>query len=72
MQKILNKLYPFDWDKQDLPTKYDQLQIELAIVLYNMKGVEGQSAHSENGVSRTYRSEGEILGEVIPMAGSVL
>ena len=28
--------------------------LDAAIVIYNMRGVEGQTSHSENGVSRSY------------------
>ena len=31
-------------------------QIEIAVYLYNKQGAEGQTAHSENGISRTYES----------------
>ena len=69
--KILNKLYPFGRkanDKIEVPERYEQLQIELAITLYNMRGVEGQDKHTENSISRSWRSETEILGELTPFA----
>jgi hypothetical protein len=28
--------------------------LNAAIVIYNMRGIEGQTAHSENGVARSY------------------
>jgi hypothetical protein len=28
--------------------------LNAAVVIYNMRGVEGQKSHSENGVARTY------------------
>ena len=69
--KILNKLYPFKTDMTsiDVPDRYAQLQIELAITLYNTRGAEGQSSHNENGVNRSWRSETEILAEITPFAG---
>lgn len=28
--------------------------LNAAVIIYNMRGIEGQTSHSENGVSRTY------------------
>ena len=70
-EKILNKLYPFGFernDKNEVPERYEQLQIELAITLYNLSGVEGQDKHTENGISRSWRSETQILAELTPFA----
>ena len=67
--KILNKLYPYGTKVVEVPLNYEQLQIELAITLYNMRGVEGQKSHNENGVNRSWRSETEILAEITPFAG---
>ena len=68
-QKILNKLYPYGTKLTDVPERYEQVQIELAITLYNMRGVEGQETHNENGVNRKWRSETAILAELTPFAG---
>lgn len=70
--KVLNRLYPYDNTKTEVPNRYSELTIELAICLYNQSGAEGQSSHSENGVSRVWRSEVEILSEITPFAGNVL
>lgn len=67
--KILNRLYPFgDIEDKEIPSRYDQLHIELAIALFAERGAEGQSSHNENGVNRTWRSEVEILSEITPFA----
>lgn len=67
---ILNTRFPYGCDsKQDIEPRYENLQIELAIVLYNEKGVEGQSSHSENGIARVYRSKNQILAEITPKCG---
>lgn len=55
-QKILNRLYPFKNDADTVPSKYHALQCEIAAYLYNKQGAEGQLAHSENGVSRSYEN----------------
>lgn len=54
--KILNHLYPFGADDEDLPTEYDTLQCEIACYLIMRRGSEGETRHSENGIDRTYEN----------------
>ena len=68
-QKIINHIYPFKNDVSELSSKYDYDQIELAVVLFSKRGAEGEKSHSENNVSRTYRSETEILKSIPKYAG---
>lgn len=68
---ILGKRFPFGDGGMELETKYYGLQLRIAVVLYNKQGAEGESAHSEAGVSRTYTSLDELLREVMPR-GAVL
>lgn len=65
---ILNKRYPYGSQPNDVEPQYEQLQIELAITLFNERGVEGQKSHNENGVSRSWRTKDEIMAEVVPYA----
>lgn len=54
-----------------LESRYLDLQIRMALDLYNKIGAEGELAHSENGVSRSYESSWiskELRSEVIPLA----
>lgn len=37
-----------------LPATLESTQRQIAVIRYNMQGVEGQTAHSEGGVSRTF------------------
>lgn len=72
---ILNRRYPFGYGEHtEVPTKYEYVQLQACVQLYNKKGVEAQTSHSENGISRTYES-GDIsvilLSQIVPMAGSV-
>lgn len=49
--------------------KYHNVQIQMAIELYNKQGVEGQTSHSENGISRGYKSTAisdDLLTQVTP------
>lgn len=46
--------------------------IRAAVELYNKRGAEGQTGHSENGISRTYDSgtiSKSLIGEVVPFVG---
>ena len=71
-RKIINRAYPYDDTITDVPRRYGYLQCEIANYLLNKRGAEGQTAHSENGVSRSYESADvpeSMLGEVIPHVG---
>ena len=71
--RILDRLYPFGGSPSDWPAQYDMTQVELAIRMIARKGGEGESSHSENGVSRTYGSvdDEDILSRLVPFAGVV-
>lgn len=70
---ILNKLYPFgDTDEMAMPTRYERLQIKLAVELYTQRGAEGQASHSENGVTRTWPAVNRILAQIPSHCGSVI
>ena len=72
---ILNRRYPFGTALTEVPVRYEYIQLQMCVALYNKKGAEGQTAHSENGISRTYET-GDIpqslLNQILPMAGSVV
>lgn len=58
--KIMRKVYPFGYDEQmDLPSKYENLQIEIALYLLNKRGAEGEIIHNENGINRHY-ADGDV------------
>lgn len=42
----------------------EHFKIDLAVARYERNGESGESSHSEGGVSRTYRSEKEILSGI--------
>ena len=70
---ILNKMYPFGYeDGTEIPSRYERLQIKLAIELYTQRGAEGQASHTENGMTRTWPSVSRILSGVMPHVGSVI
>ena len=55
-RKIINRAYPYDDEVTDVPRRYGILQCEIAAYLLNKRGAEGETSHSENGVSRSYES----------------
>ena len=70
--KIINRAYPYALDVTEVPKRYEFLQCEIASYLLNKRGAEGQTAHSENGISRSYESADvpeSLLGAVTPMVG---
>ena len=70
---ILNKMYPFGYEEgATLPSRYERLQIKLAVELFTQRGAEGQASHTENGTTRTWPSVSRILSQVMPHCGSVI
>ena len=68
-EKIINRAYPYDDTVTEVPRRYGVLQCEIAQYLLNKRGAEGETAHSENGVNRTYENADvpeSLMGEVIP------
>ena len=73
---VLNRRYPFgapEWANVD--SAYEHIQIQIAVELFAKMGAEGQTAHNENGVNRTYEAADvspSLLRRIVPVAGSVL
>ena len=70
--KSLNRAYPCGTDETEVPGRYDFLHCEIAAYLLNKRGAEGQTGHSENGISRSYESADvpeSMLGAITPMVG---
>lgn len=69
---IMQRRYPFGEWPDTLERRFLDLQIRIAVDMYNKIGAEGEMAHSENGVSRTYGAENvstDLLNEITPKAG---
>lgn len=69
---ILARRFPFAEPPPEIPFRYIDLQFRIALDLYNKIGGEGQTGHTENGISRTWSSawiSKELLNEVIPFVG---
>jgi len=58
---ILNRRYPFGYTDKERDTalsRYSDVVLDIAVYLYNKRGAEGQTSHSENGINRSYESAG--------------
>lgn len=68
---INSRRYPFGEMPAEIEARYLDLQLRIAVELFNKRGAEGQTAHSENGVSRSYSAawvSPELLEEIVPKA----
>lgn len=69
---MLERLFPFDSAKtaEDIPSRYDTIQCELAARYFLRKGGQGEINHEENGVNRQYGSvdDEDILKRLTPFA----
>lgn len=69
---VIAKAYPYGTGEEEIPTPYHTTHVEIAAYLVNKRGAEGETAHSENGVSRSYE-DGDIpptlLRRITPMVG---
>ena len=68
----INKGRRFDaTDDKPYDIKYDSLIIPLCITSFSKIGAEGQSSHSENGITRNYTCGGDyptdMLDGIIPL-----
>lgn len=72
---ILSRRFPFGYEAgQEVPAQYEDLQVRIAMDMFNKIGAEGQMTHSENGISRTYETgwiSNSLLSEVVPMVGVI-
>lgn len=67
---MLERLYPYDSDKDEIPSRYDTIQCELAARYFLRRGGQGELNHEENGVNRTYGTvdDEDILKRLTPYA----
>ena len=71
---ILSRRFPFGEQPAEIEDRYKDLQIRIAVEMFSKRGAEGETAHSENGVSRSYASANvseDLLKEITPKAGVV-
>ena len=68
---IINRIYEAWTDIPSVatvPARYERLQCSLAARYLDRRGAEGQKAHNENGISRTWESpdDADILRRITP------
>jgi hypothetical protein len=72
---ILNRRYPFGVPEgATLSAYHEQIQIRVAVELFGKMGAEGQTAHDENGIKRTWEAgdvSPSLLKTIVPVCGSV-
>lgn len=72
---ILNRIYPFqDTAGMEVPVRYQRRQVEIAVVLLNKRGVEGENHHTENGIARQYEGgyiPHRMLADIAPFVGVI-
>ena len=69
---VRRRLYPFGPAPADVPAAYRTRTVEIAVYLYGKRGAEGETAHSEGDVSRSYESAGipaSMLSDILPFCG---
>ena len=73
---VLNRRYPFGSPEgAKVTSAYEHIQLQIAVELFSKMGAEGQVAHQENSISRTYEAADvspSLLKRIVPVAGSVL
>lgn len=69
--RIIKRIWPFGGQPPDFPSQYDLVQVQLAVRMVARRGGEGEIAHSESGINRTYGTvdDEDILRQLTPYAG---
>lgn len=72
--KIIAKAFPYQNDVIEVPEQYSYLQVEIAAYMLNKRGAEGQTSHTENGITRQYESAdvpSSMLKTISPYCGVI-
>ena len=73
---VLGRRYPFGAPEgATVPHQYEHIQLQIALELFSKMGAEGQTAHSENGINRSFESADvspTLLRRIVPVCGSVI
>jgi hypothetical protein len=72
---IMNRRYPFGAPEgAEFPSRYDHIQLQIAVELYSKMGAEGQVGHKENGIDRTFEAADvspSLLSRIVPLVGGM-
>lgn len=69
---ILKRRYPYGGEPEELPGRFELLQVRMAVDMIQKLGAEGHLRYSEGDISREFAAgyvSPELLREVIPYAG---
>lgn len=73
---VLSRRYPFGYPEGTaVDARFEHIQIQIALELFAKRGAEGQTAHGENGISRSYEAADispSLLKRIVPVCGSVM
>ena len=73
---ILNRRYPFGPPEgAALSPMHEQIQIRMVVEMFSKMGAEGQTEHTENGITRKWEAgdvSPSLLKLVVPVCGSVM
>lgn len=72
--KIIAKAYPYNSEVTEVPAQYHYLQVEIAAYMLNKRGAEGQTSHTENGITRQYENAdvpASMLKTITPYCGVI-
>lgn len=74
-REILSWRYSLSSQKvNSVPTEYEMTQVYAVIAGYSQSGAENQLAHTENGITRTFKHEDMIAyirSNVLPIVGCI-
>lgn len=71
---IMSRRFPFAVWPDEIEPQYVDLLYRCALAIYNKDGADYETSHSENGISRSWSSEGipkELLNEIVPFCGVI-
>lgn len=74
IRKVCSKRYPYgytDAEKEKAVSKYRDVVFDATVYYWAKQGSEGQSSHSENGISRGYKNEDDLYFDVVSMVKSL-
>lgn len=69
---ILSRRYPFGGAPGEFPTRFEMLQVRIAIDIIQKLGAEGHLRYAEGEISREFAAgyvSPELLREIVPLAG---
>lgn len=73
-RKVIARAFPYNEEVVEIPAKYETVQLEIAAYMLNKRGAEGQTQHSENGITRQYENAdipSSMLKAITPHCGVI-